>query len=254
MLPYIQIGPLRLWTYGLMLAWGLWQGYYFFRDDVKRRQLPVDPALLMILIAVGGVVGAKLYHVVVTLVFTEHEPRAWRDLFSLTGLAWNGGLIAGFAVLVLYARAKRVPVLALLDAASPAAAVGYAFGRMGCFLAGDGDYGKPTSLPWGMSFPHGVVPTLQRVHPTPLYEIAGAVLLFAVLRRLARYDFPMGTVFAVYLLVSGVFRFAVEFIRINPPVLWGLTEAQVVSLAAIVCGGALLVHSAARTRALQAVH
>jgi phosphatidylglycerol:prolipoprotein diacylglycerol transferase len=175
-------------------------------------------------------------------------------VFSLSGLAWNGGLIAGFATLVLYARAKRVSVLALLDAASPAAALGYAFGRMGCFFAGDGDYGKPTNLPWGMSFPHGVVPTLQRVHPTPLYELAGAVLLFAVLRRLARHDVPAGTVFAVYLVVSGVFRFAVEFIRINPPVLWGLTEAQVVSLAAIVCGGALLVFSTTRTRALQAVH
>jgi phosphatidylglycerol:prolipoprotein diacylglycerol transferase len=254
MLPYIQVGPFRFWTYGLMLAWGLWQGYYFFRQDVKRRGLAVEPAALMIAIAIAGIVGAKLYHVIVTLLFTEHQPLALRDFFNLTGLAWNGGLIAGFATLALYARAKRIPILTLLDAASPAAALGYAFGRMGCFFAGDGDYGKPTNLPWGMSFPHGVVPTMQRVHPTPLYEIAGAVFLFAVLMRLARRDVSPGTVFAVYLIGSGVFRFAVEFIRINPPALWGMTEAQVVSLIAIVCGGALLVRSATRTRTLQAVH
>jgi phosphatidylglycerol:prolipoprotein diacylglycerol transferase len=105
-----------------------------------------------------------------------------------------------------------------------------------------------------MSFPHGVVPTMQRVHPTPLYEIAGAVFLFAMLMRLARRDVSPGLVFALYLVGSGVFRFAVEFIRINPRVLWGLTEAQIVSAIAIVCGAALLVRSAARTQTLQAVH
>jgi phosphatidylglycerol:prolipoprotein diacylglycerol transferase len=248
MLPYIQLGPFRLWTYGLFLAWGLWQSYYFFRDEVKRRKLPVDAALLMILIAVAGIAGAKLYHVIVTLVLTEHQPFSFHDLGSLGGLAWNGGLIAGFVTLVIYARAKQVPVLTMLDCASPAAALGYAFGRLGCFFAGDGDYGKPTSLPWGMSFPHGVVPTVQRVHPTPLYELFGAIFLFALLRWISRRDVSAGIVFGVYLLVSGAFRFAVEFIRINPPFLWGLTEAQVVSLVAICVGTGVLACSGAKRR------
>jgi len=252
MLPYLQIGPLRLWTYGLMLAWGLWTGFYFFRDEVKRRQLNVNPDTLMIALAIAGIVGAKLYHVVVTVLWTEHAPLSASEVFNFAGLAWNGGLIAGFATLAWFAYARRVSLLSLLDAASPAAAIGYAFGRLGCFLAGDGDYGKPTNLPWGMSFPHGLVPTMQRVHPTPIYEIAGAVFLFYLLRNIATRDVSAGTVFAVYLIGSGLFRFAVEFIRINPPFLFGLTEAQVISLVSIFVGGVLLIRS--RVSALAPAH
>jgi len=243
MLPYLQIGPLRLWTYGLMLACGLWAGYYVFRAELRRRQLPVNLDWLMAAITFGGIIGAKLYHVVVTVLWTEHQAFNWRELFGFGGLAWNGGLIAGFVMLLWYAHHRHTSTWSLLDAASPAAAVGYAFGRMGCFLAGDGDYGKPTDLPWGMSFPHGVVPTTQRVHPTPLYEIAGSLLLFFLLVKLAKRDVAPGTVFAVYLIGSGVFRFAVEFIRINPPFLLGFTEAQCISLLAIVFGTILLAAS-----------
>jgi phosphatidylglycerol:prolipoprotein diacylglycerol transferase len=243
MLPYLQIGPVRLWTYGLMLACGLWAGYYLFRAEIKRRNLPVNADIVMLVLGVAGIIGAKLYHVVVTVVWTEHAALSTSALFDFAGLAWNGGLIAGFGTLVWFSRSRRVPLLSLLDAASPAAAIGYAFGRMGCFLAGDGDYGKPTNLPWGMSFPHGLVPTTQRVHPTPLYEIAGAVVLFFLLRNIAKRDVAVGTIFGVYLLVSGLFRFAVEFIRFNPPFLWGLTEAQVISLVSMVAGAVLLLRS-----------
>lgn len=243
MLPYLQIGPVHLWTYGLMLACGLWAGYCLFRAEVKRRSLPVNPDVLMLALAIAGIVGAKLYHVVVTVLWTQHAALSAHEFFDFAGLAWNGGLIAGFATLAWFAHARRVSLLSLLDAASPAAAVGYAFGRMGCFLAGDGDYGKPTSLPWGMSFPHGLVPTTQRVHPTPLYEIIGAVFLFVVLLNIAKRGVASGIVFGVYLVGSGVFRFAVEFIRINPPVLLGLTEAQVISLISVVVGSGLLIRA-----------
>ena len=243
MLPYLQIGPVRLWTYGLMLACGMWVGYYAFRDELKRRNLRVNPDLLMLVIAVAGIVGAKLYHVIVTVIWTQHSALSPHEFFDFAGLAWNGGLIAGFATFAWFAHARRVSLLSLLDAASPAAAIGYAFGRLGCFLAGDGDYGKPTKLPWGMSFPHGLVPTTQRVHPTPLYEIAGAVFLFLILRSIAKRDFLPGIVFGVYLVGSGIFRFAVEFIRINPPVLLGLTEAQVISVISVFVGTVLLIRS-----------
>jgi len=239
MLPYLQLGPLHLYTYGLMLACGLWQGYFFFRAEIRRRKLPIDASTLMFAIAVAGLFGAKLYHVGTALLAGQGR-EAWSDLFSFAGLAWNGGLIAGFAVLVGYARYAGVSVWSLLDAASPAAAIGYAFGRLGCFLAGDGDYGKPTSLPWGMSFPHGLVPTTQRVHPTPLYELAAAVLLFALLMRIVKRNPTPGTVFAIYLIGSGICRFLVEFIRLNPPVAFGLTEAQVISVLAMLGGIAIV--------------
>ena len=135
-------------------------------------------------------------------------------------------------------------MLEMLDAASPAAALGYGIGRLGCLISGDGDYGIPTTLPWGMAFPNGLVPTTDRVHPTPLYELLVAVALFYFLWRLGaralREHRPDGLVFANFLLWTGVARFLVEIIRINPSRLLGLTNAQVASLASVVAGGVLL--------------
>jgi phosphatidylglycerol---prolipoprotein diacylglyceryl transferase len=129
----------------------------------------------------------------------------------------------------------------MLDAGSPAAALGYGVGRIGCLLSGDGDYGKPTSLPWGMSFPNGLVPTTQRVHPTPIYELIVACVIAWILWRLgARFlstrPASRGSVFAAYLVLTGVARFLVEFIRINPRSFFGLTNAQAASVLSVVAG------------------
>src|SRR5439155_143110 len=126
------------------------------------------------------------------------------------------------------------------DACAPAAAVGYAVGRMGCLLSGDGDYGQPTSLPWGMSFPNGLVPTTERVHPTPIYEFIAGMLIAYYLWKLSSKVIqgvrPQGDVLAMFLILSGIERFLVEFIRINPRVFFGLTNAQVASLGSLVAG------------------
>jgi predicted O-methyltransferase YrrM len=123
--------------------------------------------------------------------------------------------------------------------------LGYAVGRIGCLTSGDGDYGTPTSLRWGMSFPNGLVPTTQRVHPTPIYEAIAATLIFWYLWRLGEKSLrgprPVGEVAALYLIWMGVERFLVEFIRINPHSFFGLTNAQAASLASIVAGVAILV-------------
>jgi phosphatidylglycerol:prolipoprotein diacylglycerol transferase len=155
---------------------------------------------------------------------------------------------------VLLARHYKMPVLQMFDLASPAAALGYGVGRLGCLTSGDGDYGIPTSLPWGMSFPNGIVPTTERVHPTPIYEFLGSIVIFWILWRLGAPREPqparrgkesrstgrgVGIVFAWYLILTGCGRFAVEFIRINPRVLFGLTNAQVMSLVCIIAGVAL---------------
>jgi phosphatidylglycerol:prolipoprotein diacylglycerol transferase len=138
------------------------------------------------------------------------------------------------------ARRFRMPVLLMLDVASPAAALGYGIGRMGCLISGDGDYGIPTSLPWGMSFPNGIVPTTQRVHPTPIYEflIALAIswILWKVGGRASKTASTNGVVFASYLVLTGVARFLIEYIRINPPSFFGLTNAQNASVASILAG------------------
>ena len=142
----------------------------------------------------------------------------------------------------------------MLDLAAPAVSVGYGVGRLGCLISGDGDYGIPTRLPWGMSFPNGLVPTTQRVHPTPIYELIVALLIAAYLwRRGAKSEAPprLGQITGEYLVLSGVARFLVEFIRINPRIYWGMSNAQVASLGSIVAGILLIVwarrHSATAT-------
>jgi phosphatidylglycerol:prolipoprotein diacylglycerol transferase len=156
------------------------------------------------------------------------------------GFAWFGAVIGGFVALALLARHYQMKILLMLDIASPAAAIGYGVGRIGCLISGDGDYGIPTSLPWGMSFPNGLVPTTERVHPTPIYEFLGAMLIGYILWRIGARSVgglrPAGEVFAFYLILTGIARFLVEFIRINPRSFYGLTNAQAASIASILAG------------------
>jgi phosphatidylglycerol---prolipoprotein diacylglyceryl transferase len=254
--PFIHIGPVAVPTFGLMVAVAMVAAYYVLRADMARRGLaPRDSPLAEMFIAVpclAGIVGAKLYHVLESPRELLADPLG--ELLSRYGLAWFGGLIAGFAAFIWLARAKKISLLEMLDAGSPAAALGYGVGRIGCLLSGDGDYGKPTSLPWGMSFPHGLVPTTQRVQPTPIYECIVACLIAWILWRLGgRFLGPRpasrGLVFAAYLVLTGVARFLVEFIRINPRSFFGLTNAQAASLLSIVAGVALWLAISRRSRA-----
>jgi phosphatidylglycerol---prolipoprotein diacylglyceryl transferase len=244
--PFIHVGPVAIPTFGLMVAAAMVAAYYVLRADMARRGLaPKDSPLAEMFIAVPclvGIVGAKLYHVLESPRQLLADPMG--EILSRYGLAWFGGLIAGFAAFIWLARAKKIPLLEMLDAGSPAAALGYGIGRIGCLLAGDGDYGTPTSLPWGMSFPNGLVPTTQRVHPTPIYEFIVACVIAWILwrigaRLLGTQPVIRGLVFAAYLVLTGVARFLVEFIRINPRSFFGLTNAQAASLLSVVAGIAL---------------
>jgi phosphatidylglycerol:prolipoprotein diacylglycerol transferase len=201
-----------------------------------------DEGFLIIGIAgLAGLVGARLYHVLESPRDLMADPSL---LISRFGFAWFGGFLGGFFALAILARRFRIPVLEFLDLCSPAAAVGYAIGRIGCLLSGDGDYGIPTALPWGMSFPNGVVPTTQRVHPTPLYEffiwLAIAVFLWRLGKKILAGRGTKGEVFCGYLILTGIARFLIEFIRINPPSFLGLSNAQTASLVSIVAGIVLL--------------
>jgi phosphatidylglycerol:prolipoprotein diacylglycerol transferase len=187
---------------------------------------------------IGGFVGARLF-----LVFTEWD-KFWRDpiglLFSGSGWVWQGGVIGGAVTVILTARRLGLPLGDVADLAGPCLAIGQAIGRIGCQLAGDGDYGIPTTVPWGMSYPDGVVPTTDTVHPTPVYEAAAYFLIFAVLWRRRAAPHVRGTTFAHYLLYTGVVRFAVEFVRRNHAVALGLTVAQWVSVVSVVIGAVIL--------------
>src|SRR5438128_1439382 len=242
MLPFIHIGPLQLGTYGILVATAAIVAYFVLRADLRRRRLPDISDTVVLVVTLAGIVGAKLYHVLETPSQLAADPVG--ELFSRAGFAWAGSLIAGVLALLWLARRFKIPVATMFDVVAPAAALGYAIGLVGCLISGDGDYGIPTSLPWGMSFPNGLVPTTQRVHPTPLYEFFISLLIAGFLWRMGaksvRGPKATGEIFCSYLILSGVARFLVEFIRINPRSFFGLTNAQAAIALSVIAGGVLL--------------
>jgi phosphatidylglycerol:prolipoprotein diacylglycerol transferase len=242
--PFIHIGPLTLGSYGLMVATGLICAFFIMRADFARRGVSADAEAIIGITGLAGLVGSRLYHLLESPAEFFADP--WPQLFSTMGFAFVGAIIGGFFALVLLAKRFRMSPLLVLDAASPAAAMGYGIGRIGCLISGDGDYGIPTSLPWGMSFPNGIVPTTQRVHPTPIYEFLAAGLIAWILWRLGarglKTHAPNGIIFAAYLVLTGIARFLVEIIRINPRSFYGLTNAQAASVVSILAGVALFVY------------
>jgi len=238
MIPYLHLGPLTLPTFGLMVATGLLVSAYILQADFRRRGIRADAFLIIGIAGLAGIAGARLYHVLESP--SEFFADPWPLLISRFGFAWFGGFLGGFAALLILGRREKIPTLTFLDACSPAAAVGYAIGRIGCLLSGDGDYGIPTNLPWGMSFPNGVVPTTERVHPTPLYEFFVWMLIAYVLWRIGARVLPRkesaGLVFCAYLVLTGIARFLVEIIRLNPRSFFGMSNAQAASVASILIG------------------
>jgi len=246
MIPFLHLGPLSIPTFGLMVAIGLLIAAYVLQADFQRRGAKADAFLIIGVAGLAGIVGARFYHVLEPELRREFFAHPWPLLISRYGFAWFGGLIGGFLALVLLARNNKVPILEFLDACAPAASAGYAIGRIGCLLSGDGDYGIPTSLPWGMSFPNGVMPTTDRVHPTPVYEFIVWMLIALVLWKsgsgaIRKGEPTRGRIFCYYLLMTGVARFLVELIRINPRSFLGLSNAQAASVASVILGIVLLV-------------
>ncbi|HVC19218.1 MAG TPA: prolipoprotein diacylglyceryl transferase family protein [Vicinamibacterales bacterium] len=231
-----RIGTFEVTSFGAMVALGALLGILLLRRELIRSKLNegegTDAAMVGVL---GGLAGAKLL-----FVFEHWGEGLASTLLNRGGLSWFGGLAGGVLAGLAYMRWRRLPLIGVLAAAAPALTLGQAVGRIGCFLVGD-DYGKPTSLPWGVAFPHGLPPTLQRVHPTQLYESAFLFLFTILLVRWRRHGMADLKVIAVYLLGAGTERFFLEFIRINIRVALGLTVAQWGSLSAVAVGAVLLV-------------
>jgi len=242
--PFIHIGPLTLGSYGLMVATGLICAFFILRADFARRGVSADAEAIIGITGLSGLVGSRLYHLLESPAEFFADP--WPQLFSTMGFAFVGAIIGGFLALVFLAKRFRMSPLLMLDAASPAAALGYGIGRIGCLISGDGDYGIPTTLPWGMSFPNGIVPTTERVHPTPIYEFLVAILITWILWRLGaralKTHAPNGLIFASYLVLTGIARFLVEIIRINPRSFYRLTNAQAASVVSLVAGVGLFIY------------
>ncbi len=244
MLPYLHIWHFTLGTFGLMLdVAAVCAGVLLYRN-LQRYRVDADAIGIIAVATIAGVVGAKLWHVFQDPSELIAHPAV---LFERAGLAWFGGLVGGVGALLLQARGVRLRSASMLDLCAPSAALGYGIGRIGCFTSGDGDYGKASSLPWAMSFPHGIDPTSYPVHPTPIYEFLVAVVITVYLWRRSAPSagrlLHAGQITGEYLVLSGVARFLIEFIRINPQIYWGLTNAQVASIGSVIAGVVLLVHA-----------
>ena len=244
MLPYIHIGSLHVPTFGLMLWAAAVVGGFVMDRNFRRHGISADAIGMVAITVVAGIVGAKLWHVLDTP--SEFREQGWRVLWDTGGFAWFGGLVAGISALVIQGVIAKIGAMRTLDFAAPAAAFGYGIGRIGCFLSGDGCYGIPTTLPWGMKFPNGIEPVYEPVHPTPLYELGGGLLIGTWLWLRGGKTRPTGSILGEYLVLTGTARFLVEFLRRNPHVMWGLSNAQLASIGSVAVGAALLLWASTR--------
>jgi phosphatidylglycerol:prolipoprotein diacylglycerol transferase len=230
-----QIGNFKLYSFGLMAALALIvPGLTIVRPLIKRRGVSADFAYEIIVAAgLGGFIGARIYYLIENWAVVSAD--FWHVAFGGIGFTWYGGLA--------WTLIRRIPLDIVANAVAPAVAMGYAIGRIGCQLAGDGDYGKPSGLPWAMGYPNGTVPTPLgvKVHPTPIYEIIIMAFVVWILWRLAtRYDKSGWWTFGWFLILSAVERFAVEFVRRNPVWFAGLTQPQWVAIVSVLIGVVLV--------------
>ena len=235
MQPEIDVGPLTLQTFGICFAAAFIAAGAVVAKRLTEWGKPPDWAYEMVLAAlIGGVVGARLDYALEN--WDEVSGDVAGNIFSGSGLVWYGGAIGGAIGVLIWAWYRGMLNASVLDLAAVPLALGYAIGRIGCQLSGDGDYGIEWDGPWAMSYPDGTVPTDETVHPTPVYETLAMGTVALVLWRL-RDRFRPGVLFALYLVLAGVERLLVEFIRRNDEVLLGLTQAQLLSVA-MIAGGA----------------
>src|SRR4051795_9122622 len=244
MLPEIHLGPLTIQTFGICFAAGFIVAAAIIARRFRELGEPADWAWeLTFSVMVGGLVGSRVDFMLQNWSDVRHD--VFGSLFSGSGLVWYGGVIGGALGAVIWARRRGWLGWQLPDLACIPLALGYAIGRCGCQLSGDGDYGTGSDLPWAMAYPKGTVPTDVKVHPTPVYETLAMGIVALILWNF-RDRLTGGRLFALYLVLAGVERFLVEFIRRNDAIALGLTLAQLVSVAMFVVGAAWLVRTPGR--------
>jgi phosphatidylglycerol---prolipoprotein diacylglyceryl transferase len=273
----LEIGSLKVYSYGLMLGISFLLGSYILSKELKRKGL--DPRLgstITTIAIIFGIAGAKILFLIENLGDFVRDPLGMT--FSAGGLTWYGGFILAMTVVYFYLRSKKIPIMKVWDGLGLALIIAYGVGRVGCHLSGDGDYGPPTTAPWGTIYAQGtakpayqladyfdrhpearqrwnydslrVIPAgvdrlghrysrfdeVTPLHPTPLYELLLGIIGFGILWFLRTKTSPDGMLFMIYLMLASVFRFTVEFWRLNPKVWLSLSEAQVLAVVLFLIG------------------
>lgn len=231
-----QFGPITVYSFGAMMALAALSAGWIVSIELKRQGYNSELAsTLVFAAAIGGLIGARILFIAEEWQGFLAEPL--RYIFTGAGFTWYGGFFGGAAAGLWVARKNKIPSLIGLDIAAPALALAYGVGRIGCHVAGDGDWGTVTDVPWGVAYTNAIVgwadpntgipyPPGVRVHPTSIYEFLQGVIVFGVLWALRKKGFAPGTMAWLYLMLAGSMRFVVEFWRINPAVGFGLSEAQ----------------------------
>ena len=256
MIPIVlRLGPFTIYSYGLMMGLGIIAAGVACTSEFKRRGYRGEWAsTLVVWSAISGGVGSRIYDIIDN--WPHYAANPLDMIFSTAGFVWYGGLMGVAIASYFVARYYRIPWLVLTDMAVPGLAIGHAIGRIGCLLSGDGDWGTVSNLPWAMAYPNAIVgwngqTVLKldshnhlvsafypgvRVHPAPVYETILYTGVFLVLWSLRKKPHVDGQIVYLYLILAGACRFLVEFVRVNPRVLWGLSEAQLIALVMVAIG------------------
>lgn len=242
-----EVGGTVISSYGAMLVLGFVCAWWLSSLEFRRKGLNAN--LLEVFLAaamIGGMGGAKLMYIFENIPLTAFLDNPFGYMFSRGGLTYYGGLLGAAGLFGVTAWATKVNFFAVADAASPGTALAYAIARVGCFLVGD-DYGHRSELPWALAFPEGSPPTLEKVHPTQIYEIALMVSVFLILWRLRLQPRQNGWLFGALLILGGLERFLVEFLRVTTPSpVPHISVAQLISAAGIALGIILVARASHR--------
>lgn len=258
MLPILfQIGPLTIYSFGVFMALAALSAAWVVHAELKRKGYNPELASTMVFAAaIGGLVGARILFIVEDWSNFLRSP--WGFIFTGAGFTWYGGFLGGVLGVTWVVRRNKIPWLRAADIAAPALAIAYGVGRLGCHVAGDGDWGTVTDVPWGVAYTNAIIgwvnpttgipyPPGVRVHPTPIYEFLESLLIFGILWALRKKEYAPGTMFWLYLVLAGSARLLVEFWRLNPVFALGLTEAQWFGVLTIIVGLWQLLRSGAVT-------
>ncbi len=249
-----SLGPLKIYAYGFMLAIAFLLCGQFFRRDLQRRGK--DPALadaVLMAALIGGIVGARLWSIAEKWESFLADPLG--GLLSGSGLVFYGGAIGGTLAVIWAVRRRGERPIEIADMVFPLLLLGYGCGRIGCMLAGDGDFGGPSGLPFplAVSIPNALVP--PNLHPaligtgvtantpllnTPLFEVVASCGLFAWIWPRRLHHPPVGQLLGLGMCAMALERFIIEFVRLNERVLGPLTAAQLFSVGLFAAGIAVL--------------
>jgi len=253
-----KIGPLTVYSFGtLMAVAALAAGWLVWLELKRYRYDPEFASTMVIAGAVGGLLGARIFYI-----FEDWDRFVLAPidfLISGAGFTWYGGLLGGVLAESWVVKRKGIPWLHAADISAPALALAYGIGRIGCHIAGDGDWGVVSNAPWAVAYTKAIIgwvhpltgvpyPAGVKVHPTPLYELIESLVVFGILWSVRKRELPYGMIFWLYLVLAGTARFIVEFWRINPMIGLGMSQAQWMSLVLVLLGASMLWPALTRPR------